>query len=174
MAVFTSYDAFAASTVGTQVGNGTNKAYINLLWNYLGSVYYTSSPSGPDPTGQGVKYGWTNTDARSANTITHLTQITSPSQIAKGDVVIIDDGVNGHAGFADEDYNGSYVLRMCSQNYSSAYVTREDVDISGFLGGWRYDAWYTPPTPPTPPGPAGGKRGRFPWVLYARKLRERR
>ena len=28
-------------------------------------------------------------------------------------------------------------------------------------------------TPPTPPAPARIKNGKFPWVLYARKLRER-
>ena len=32
----------------------------------------------------------------------------------------------------------------------------------------------TPPTPPTPPTPTTETKTKFPWVLYARKLRNKR
>lgn len=169
--IFTSFDTFVASTVGLQFGNGTAQDYINLLWEHLGSVYYTASPSAPDPTTQGVKNGWLDADARNANTISHLTQVTTMSGIKKGDVVVLSDGANGFAGFADEDYNGSVILKMCSQNYSVAFVKVENVDISNFLGGWRYDAWGS--TPPEPPVLTRGK-SKFKWTIYSRKLREKR
>lgn len=170
MAVFTTFDAFVASTNGQQIGSGTSRDYINLLWEHLDSTYYTANPSDPNPTSQGVKYGWLNTDARSANTISHLSQITSVTDIKRGDVIIITDGANGFAGFANADYTGSNILSVYSQNYNNAIVELVNMDISTFAGGWRYDSWYTPPTPPTP---STSSRSNFPWVLYARKLRKR-
>ena len=174
MAIFTSYDAFVDSTANQQIGDGSAKAYINLIWDHLGSVYYTSAPTDPDPTGQGVKYGWLNTDARAANTISHLTQITSLSDVQRGDIIILTDGANGYAGFANSDYDGTTYLSVCGQGYSISYVTINYISVANFVGGWRYDVWNTPPTPPTPLSTFSSRRNKFPWVLYARKLRGQR
>lgn len=169
MAVFTSFDDFVSSTNGQQIGNGTYYAYINLLWEHLGSVYYTANPSDPDPTTQGVKEGWLNTDARAANTITHLSQVTSLSDVKRGDVIILSIGLTGRAGFANADYNGTTFLDVYAQNYSIPRVELNSMDVSTFIGGWRYDAWNSP----VPPTPVLSSQKRFPWVLYARKLRNR-
>ena len=49
--------------------------------------------------------------------------------------------------------------------------TVTNVSITAFLGAFRYNEWTTPPTPsirkPVITKP-------FPWVLYARKLRQSR
>lgn len=172
MAIFTSYNAFIASTNGQQIGTGECWDYINLLWEHLGSRYWTYPPSDPSATNHGVKWGWLNTEARTANTITHLIQIVNLSDVKRGDIVITSGGEFGHAGFADEDYNGSGYLQLYSQNYNGRRsVARDNNDMSTFVGAWRYDEWNS--TPPTPPIPFI-KKSNFKWVLYARKLNNRR
>lgn len=166
---FTSFDNFIASTNGQTIGQGECWDYINLLWVYLNSVYYTYPPSNPSATNHGVKWGWINTEARAANTINHLTQISSLSDVKRGDIVVISDGEFGHAGFADEDYNGTNYLYVYSQNYNGRRsVGRDNNNMSSFVGGWRYDGWTV-----NPPQPVIISKTHFPWVLYARKLRQR-
>lgn len=171
MAVFTSYNAFIASTNGQTIGDGECWAYINLLWDHLGSRYYTYPPSDPSSTNHGVKWGWLNAEARNANTITHLTQVVNLSDVKRGDIVVTSGGEFGHAGFADEDYNGSGYLQLYSQNYNGRRsVAKDNNDMSTFAGAWRYDEWNS--TPPTPPYVIN--KGNFKWVLYARKLNNKR
>ena len=166
---FSTFDNFIASTFGHSIGAGECWDYVNLLWTYLGSRYYTYPPSDPSSTNHGVKWGWINLEARAANTITHLTQIPDLANVKRGDIVVWGYGEYGHAGFAAEDYSGSGYLSTYSQNYSARYVTLDTINTATFLGAWRYDAWAPTPPPPTPT-----EEKRFPWVLYARKLRQRR
>lgn len=168
---FSTFDAFIASTNGQTIGAGECWDYANLVWSHLGSRYYTYPPSDPSSTNHGVKWGWINAEARAANTIDQITQIASLADVKRGDIVITSDGEYGHAGYANEDYNGSGSIMMYSQNHIGArYVQLHSLSMSTFLGAFRYAPWYTPPTPPTPTL----TKKRFPWVLYARKLRERR
>lgn len=173
MAVFTTFDSFISSTYGQTIGEGECWDYINLLWAHLGSKYYTYPPSDPSSTNHGVKWGWVNSEARRANTITHLIQIVSLDDVKRGDIVVTSGGVFGHAGFADEDYNGSGYLQLYSQNYNNAqkFVTKDNNNMSTFAGAWRYDEWNG--APPTPP-PLRLSSSRFPWVLYARRLNNNR
>ncbi|MBO7733207.1 MAG: hypothetical protein J6S67_11655 [Methanobrevibacter sp.] len=173
---FTSFDAFVGTTNGRYIGNHTSKDYINLLWEYLGSVYYTSNPSDPSPTSGAVKNGWINTSARSANTINHLTQVPSRFNIKRGDIVVFNYGINGIAGFSNEDFRGSNLIYIYAQGLngvnkvSLSYI---DLNSTAYIGGWRYDAWQqSPPTPPTPV--QSEEKRRFKWALYARKLRDKR
>lgn len=172
MALFNTFNDFIISTNGQTIGDGECWAYINLLWSHLGSRYYTYSPSDPSSTNHGVKWGWLNAEARSANTITHLTQITRLEDVKRGDMVVTSGGEFGHAGFADEDYNGSRYLYLYSQNYNGRRsVGRDNNDMSTFAGAWRYDAW-APPTP-TPVIRRTPIKTHFPWAIYARRLREK-
>lgn len=163
---FSSFNAFISSTAGETIGQGECWDYINLLWSHLGSRYWTYPPDDPEATNHGVKWGWLNTDARAANTIYHLTPIYNLNNIKRGDVVVWSYGTYGHAGFANEDYNGSGYLETYSQNYSGQLVTLDNINTATFLGAWRYDEW-NQPTPPVPTA-----RKKFPWVLYARKIRD--
>ena len=80
-------------------------------------------------------------------------------------------GTYGHAGFAASDYDGSGYLPCYSQNFNGVHsVTLDNNDMSTFVGAWRYDAWDTDPPSPTPTS----GRSKFPFVLYARKLRNTR
>lgn len=167
---FSTFDNFIATTNGLHIGNGECWDYINLLWDYLGSKYWTYPPSDPSATNHGVKWGWIDSEARAANTITHITQVASLSDVKKGDCVIISDGTYGHAGFASADYDGSGYISMYSQNYNWVEIVKLDtIGMSGFLGAFRYDGWYIPPTPPTPT-----VQKKFPWYIYAKKITNKR
>ena len=171
MAVFTTFDDFINSTNGQTIGTGECWDYINLLWDHLGSRYYTYPPSDPSSTNHGVKWGWLNSEARAANTITHLTQIANLNDVKRGDIVVTSGGTYGHAGFADENYNGSGYLQLYSQNYNNRRsVAKDNNDMATFAGAWRYDAWQQP----VPPTPTTTTRSHFKWVLYARKLNQKR
>lgn len=167
--MYSSFNTFIANTLGQTIGEGECWDYINLIWSYLGSKYWTYPPSDPEATNHGVKYGWINTDARSANTITHLTQVPNLTDVKRGDIVVISDGTYGHAGYASTDYNGSGYLDLYSQNWQGHYVTLDTLSMANFLGAWRYDGWNTDPPSPTPTS----RSSKFPFVLYARKLRGR-
>lgn len=167
--MYSSFDNFISATLGQTIGDGECWDYINLIWDHLGSKYWTYPPSDPSATNHGVKYGWIDTDARAANTITHLSQIGSLANVKRGDIVVISQGTYGHAGFAATDYDGSGSLAMYSQNWAGRYVTLDNINMSTFLGAWRYDAWNI-----TPPTPTITGKSNFKWVLYAKKLREKR
>lgn len=169
MVDFSSFSSFIDTTLGETIGEGECWDYINLIWNHLGNKYWTYPPDDPSSTNHGVKWGWIIAECRTLNTLSGLTQVTNVSNIKQGDIVITADSVYGHAGFAKTDYDSiNNRIIMYSQNYAGDRFVQEHVmDMTNFLGAWRYDAWQ--PTPPTPT-PTSDKK-RFPFVLYARKLR---
>ena len=168
---FSSFDAFITSTNGQTIGEGECWDYINLIWNHLGSKYYTYPPSDPTATNHGVKWGVLNTDALNANKINGLTYISNKTQLKRGDIVVSTDGTYGHAGFINSDYNGEHNYGFYTQNYAGRRsVALDSYDLHDFGGAFRYNDWVTP-TPPTPSGST--RRSHFKWVLYARKLRDK-
>lgn len=169
---YTSFVAFANSTYGYTIGQGECWDYINLIWSYLNSRYYTYPPSNPSATNHGVKWGVLNTEARNANIITHLVFISDKTQLKKGDIVVSTDGDFGHAGFINSDYQGDNVTyEFYSQNYNGRRSVGIDrYDLHDFGGAFRYDVWNsTPPYPPisTP------KRKHFNWAIYGNELRNK-
>ena len=166
---FSTFDNFITTTVGETIGEGECWDYINLIWNHLGTKYWTYPPDDPTSTNHGVKWGWILEDVRTLNTIEHLTQIPNLNDVKRGDIIIISNGTFGHAGYAGENYNGSGSLWIYSQNWQGHYVTYDLISMSSFLGAWRYDAWNN-----IPPTPSTIQKSNFKWVLYARKLRDKR
>lgn len=104
--------------------------------------------------------------------------ITSLNDIQAGDVLVWNYSASwpaGHIAFADESYDGSGYIWVLGQNQGGSplpqggtLVDRQHLPVTNFLGAFRYKAWHT--TPPTP----STYSTRFPWVLYARKLRDNR
>lgn len=132
------------------------------LWPHTGPNLYASEC-------------WTYSKTVNAgNSFDLVTDITT---LKRGDVIVIDSSAisyTGHIAFCDEDWNGSYYMNLLGQNqvnpsvYSGHIPTVTNLSIATFLGAFRYKAWITPgPTP-------GLKRGKFPWYLIARKLRNGR
>ena len=152
-----------------------------LLWYSIGF------PQGyPVNGGTGNAYDiWTQRNNNiSYNGVTYFDIIPNLADVKQGDVLIYDQfSLNpyGHIGLADEDYStwsaahpGDYEFPILSQNNNGtpyigggSYANIHGYDTRLFLGAFRYKAWEQP-VPPTP-----SERKKFPWVLYARKIRER-
>lgn len=172
---FSSFDAFIASTNGQTIGEGECWDYINLIWNHLGSKYWTYPPSNPSATNHGVKWGVLNAEALAANQISGLTYIADKTQLKRGDIVVSTDGTYGHAGYINEDYNSdsNHSYGFYTQNYAGRRsVALDHYTLNDFGGAFRYNDWVTPPTPTPVRSKTTSKR--FPWVIYARKLRANR
>ena len=165
---FSTFDAFIQTTNGRIIGSGECWDYINLIWNHLGSRYYTYPPSDPSATNHGVKWGVLNAEALSANQIAGLTYISDKTQLKRGDIVVSTDGTYGHAGFINEDWNGDRTYAIYSQNYNGRRsVALDFYNLHDFGGAFRYNDWQHPE-------PLRHKRSHFKWALYARRLRNRR
>jgi len=122
----------------------------------------------------------------SYNGVTFFDIIERVEDVKMGDVIVFNyTGSNpyGHVGFADVDYsnwvpdpNEPYEFPILSENnqgtpdpQGGAYTNIHGYDIRLFLGAFRYKAWHTPA-----PVVRSKTTKRFPWVLYARKLRQKR
>lgn len=99
------------------------------------------------------------------------------NDVKQGDVVCFDSGDFGHIGFANADYVAdSPTINLLGQNQGGGSpapgggttASINDVSITGFQGAFRYRPWNS-----TPPTTLTLKKSKFPWVLYARKLRQR-
>ena len=148
------------------------------LWGNVGGYIYPYLSTG----GTGYAYGiWAVPTARVQNAGIKFDLIYNLSDVKRGDMIILNYGrfpgdVSGHNAFADEDYNGTNIMWLVGQNQEnpSATVghitTRDQMNVSLFLGAFRYKEWET-----TPPIVATykPKKKRFPWVLYANKLRNK-
>lgn len=164
-------------------GNGYNVdyAYGCQCWDLTAEFWWNVGfPQGyPTLAGTGSAYGaW---DDRVQNAGDKFDLIYNVADIQVGDVIVFNytsTNPYGHIGFADENYTGFSTIRILSENNGGtpdpeggAYTNVNQYSLANFRGAFRYKAWHqTPPHPPI----HGGKRGRFPWVLYARNLREKR
>lgn len=152
-------------------------------WDYAAEFWYNVGfPQNYPLTGpnQSAYECWTVN--RDNNTSYGGTQyfdlIYNASDVKTGDIVVFAGTAQnppGHIAFADENYDGSGYIWGLGQNQGGTPlpsggtpVTRNQLNMNEFLGAFRYRAWhYIPPTPST-------YDTRFPWVLYARKLRNNR
>ena len=168
---FSTFDNFISSTNGQTIGAGECWDYINLIWNHLGGRYYTYPPSDPSSTNHGVKWGVLNAEALAANQIQGLTYISDKTELKRGDIVVSTDGTYGHAGYINEDYSGEHNYGFYTQNYAGRRsVDLDTYNLHDFGGAFRYNAW----NQPVPPTPTSTSKSNFPWVLYARKLNQKR
>lgn len=161
---FTTFDTFIDSTNGQTIGQGECWDYINLIWDLLGSKYWTYPPSDPSATNHGVKWGVLNSDALAANKISGLTYISDKTLLKRGDIVISSGGDYGHAGFINSDYSGGGNYGFYNQNYAGRRsVALDYYGLSDFAGAFRFDRWHTEPTPTEEP------KKHFPWFIKANK-----
>ena len=169
-------------------GNGYNADgyYGSQCWDLTAEFWYNVGfPQGYPLTGPNsyASECWTvnRNNNISYNGTTYFDLIDNLADVKQGDVVVY-AGAPGHIGFADEDYNpnkGGY-LALLGQNQGSGGTPPAIVDpaggttanvkdlytVSDFLGAFRYRGWGGGPTPPAT------VKHRFPWVLYANKLRK--
>lgn len=197
MAFFTGYVTLPTNTYlawkDAVAGNGydADGYYGCQCWDLAAEFWYNVGfPQGYPHTGpnHSAYECWSvNKEANASyDGTTYFDLITDINQVKQGDVIVWDQHGSytaGHIGFADEDYNGGGSIAVLGQNQGSGGtpppVSHPDggttanvksLSVNYFLGAFRYKGWEQP----TPPTPTMATRGRFPWVLYARKLRENR
>ena len=134
----------------------------------------------PTNADTGSAYGiWTDRNNNVAyDGTTYFDLITDKTLIKRGDIIIYNHfpgNAYGHAGFADEDYHNSNSINILSQNNGGtptvgggSATNVHDYDLTYFLGAFRYKGWGQP-VPPTPT-----TTSKFPFVLFAKKARERK
>ena len=106
-------------------------------------------------------------------------KITDKEKIKRGDCVVfnrVGSYRTGHIAFADEDYQGRQNILCLGQNQGQGIgpgtpSNIAPMNLANFLGAFRNTKW-NPEPEPGPPTPGTVKDKRFPWVLYARKLRQ--
>lgn len=136
--------------------------------------YWKSQPDGY------AYEGWTNLASREYNASDYFTLIYNKEDVRVGDLVVLSNTTSnpyGHIAFANSDWDANTTsAELLGQNQENAsstlgYLnTLTIVNVTTFLGAFRFNAWnVTPPTPSTP-----SRRSKFPFVLYAKKLREKR
>lgn len=122
------------------------------------------------------------------NGIVYFDLIYNLNNVKQGDILVYSGTTSnpyGHVGFADEDYStwhannpSSYEFPILSENnggtpdpQGGAYTNVHGYDTRLFLGAFRYRAWHSSPTPIGLDAKHAKKR--FPFVLYARQLRNK-
>lgn len=181
----TSYDTFRNAVLGNgydvDYSYGAQCVDAFMLLNYnLGYV-----PPYASTGNTGYAYGmWTVESARIWNASDKYDLIYDKTQIKRGDMIVFSASyyypTTGHNAFADENYrpNDPDHINVLGQNqlFGASFPTggkcfnvEETILGSLFLGAFRLRQWQQP----TPPGPTV-RRGKFPWYLVARKIRDRR
>ena len=157
--------------------------FASLFWRNLGF------PAGyPIITSSSAYTMWEN---RLANQILNGTiifdLITNINDIKQGDVIVFNYNSSnpyGHVGFADVDYASwtpdplqPFEFPILSENNGGtpdpsggAYVNVHGYDLRLFLGAFRYKGWETSPITLR----KQISQSKFPWAIYARKLRYKR
>ena len=114
--------------------------------------------------------------SRNQNKGTSFDLITDVTKLKRGDVIVLGSSAissTGHIAFCDENYTGDF-MNLLGQNQVNPSLTDGHIPtvtslpITAFMGAFRYKNWQ--PEPPTPIH----KRSRFPWFIYANKLRNKR
>lgn len=130
-----------------------------------------------DPDGYAYE-GWTVTSNREYNAADYFDLVYNKADVKEGDLVVIQATTSnpyGHIAFATTDWtaltNEAFLLGQNQVNPSATVGhpnTITLINVSSFLGAFRFRAWQ-----PTPPPPATTET-KFNWALYARKLRQNR
>lgn len=175
------YDEWRNNTIGNEYD--LDGSYGCTCWDYA-SLFWRNVgfPAGYPLTGASgyASECWTTsrTSNASYNGTTYFDLIDNKTEIKRGDIIVMNGNASnppGHITFADEDYNGTNYINCVGQNQGGApspgggtAVTLNTLGLDEFLGAFRFKAWHIPPTPPVT------KQSKFPFVLYAKKLRENR
>lgn len=175
-----SYDAFRAATLGN--GYDVDGIYgyqcVDMAKLLAGNAGRPSPYWKSDPDGYAYE-GWTGLTNRAYNAGTLFTLVYNKADVRKGDLVVLNNTSSnpyGHIAFANTDWDANttsaVLLGQNQENPSPTVghiVTLTNVNVTTFLGAFRFTAWQQTPPSPTPTT----TRTKFPWVLYARKLRKK-
>lgn len=179
----TSFNAFMNEVNGN--GYNVDGVYGNQCVDMAKLLAGNAGRSNPywksDPDGYAFE-GWTVTSNRNYNVADYFELVYSKADVQTGDLVVLratTANPYGHIAFATTNWdNLTTSAPLLGQNQVNPNPTTghentiTNVNVTTFLGAFRFTAWNS--TPPTPPPPINLKKSKFPWVLYANKLRKRR
>lgn len=186
-----SYANFKAAVNGN--GYDADGSFGCQCWDLAAEFWWNVGfPQGyPTLTGTDAYTMWSVPANRLANSAyngtTYFDLVNNLEDVQLGDVMVFNYTAGnpyGHVGFADVDYsnwtpdpNAPYEYPILSENNGGtpdpdggAYTNIHGYDSRLFLGAFRFKAWHTTPPTPTPTSTSS----HFKWVLYARKLRDKR
>lgn len=166
-------------------GYDVDGSYGCQCWDFASLFWYNVGfPTGyPHITNSSAYTMWNLRDQNvSYNGTVYFDLVYNLSDVKQGDIMVYDGTAYnpyGHVGFADRDYSGwdtsDYEFPILSENNGGtpdpaggAYVNVHGYDTRLFLGAFRYRGWND-----VPPTPSYTRRTHFPWVLYARQIRNR-
>ena len=171
MAQFNGYVKVAHATYqdfrNTTLGNGYNvdQAYGNQCWDFCALLWWQyglTLHTGPK--------GWAMecwTVSRTLNAVPPFTQVTSISDIKRGDCVVFKGTSNyptGHIAFADEDYkDGMTRMNFLGQNQGQGSLNPSNIaniSLANFIGAFRNSNWAT-----SKPSTKDEKKHKFPWAI---------
>lgn len=155
--------------------------FASLFWRNIGF------PTGyPHITSSSAYTMWQLRDQNvSYGGVTYFDLVYNISEVKRGDIIVFNYTSNnpyGHIGFADEDFstwtpdpNQPYEFPILSENNGGtsdpdggALTNIHGYDYRLFLGAFRFRDWNITPTPSDEI-----IKSKFPWVLYANKIRNR-
>ena len=170
------YDVWKNATNNN--GYDVDSSYGCQCWDLAAEFWWNVGFPQGYPTLAGTHSAYGAWDDRVQNAGDEFDLIYDKEDIQKGDVIVFNyftGNPYGHIGFADENYNGTNTISILSENNGGtpdpeggAYTNVNSYNLAHFRGAFRYKKWHQP-VPPTPTR----ERTNFPWVLYARKLRQK-
>lgn len=177
------YLAWETNTNGN--GYDVDSSYGCQCWDFASLFWWNVGfPTGyPHITSSSAYTMWNLRDQNVAyNGTTYFDLIYNLTDVKQGDIMVFNYTVSnpyGHVGFATRDYAGwdpsDYEFPILSENNGGtpdpaggAYVNIHGYDTRLFLGAFRYREWIQPSPV------ANNYKSKFPWVLYARKLTNKR
>ena len=157
------YQQFRDATLGN--GYNVDKAYGNQCWDFCALLWWQyglTLHTGPK--------GWASecwTVSRTLNAVPPFTQVTSISDIKRGDCVVFKGTSNyptGHIAFADEDYkDGMTRMNFLGQNQGQGSLNPSNIaniSLANFIGAFRNSNWAT-----SKPSTKDEKKHKFPWAI---------
>lgn len=135
------------------------------------SPYWKSGNSGY------AREGWTDLTSREYNKGNLFTLVYNKEDVKAGDLVVLDETTSnpyGHIAFATTTWNANTTSadllgqNQVNPNPTTGHPTTiTNVNVTTFLGAFRFIAWQSTPPTPTP----SARKNHFKWALYARKIR---
>ena len=159
-----SYDSFRTDVLlraSQSLGYDVDGAYGYQCWDLSAELWMNA----PEFQNQGLypKTGTNGyasecwTESKTINAGSSFLLINNINEIKRGDCIVLGSSAisqTGHIAFADEDYNGTTSMILLGQNQVNPNLTTghiptlTNLNISAFLGAFRFKAWIKPKPEP--------------------------
>lgn len=157
------YQQFRDATLGN--GYNVDQAYGNQCWDFCALLWWQYGLTLHTGPKSWASECWTV--SRTLNAVPPFTQVTSVSDIKRGDCVVFKGTSNyptGHIAFADEDYrDGMTRMNFLGQNQGQGSLKPSNIaniSLANFIGAFRNSNWASPK-----PTPENDKKHKFPWTV---------